>query len=154
AVAIFDVAARRAVLAIDRFSIRTLCYSIEGQRIAFSDRADAVPVVGAPILDRQALYDYFYFHLVPAPRTIFPGIRRLTSGFTLSYRDGTCNVFAHWTPQFEERNDSSFGELKSEFRQLIRDAVSAEARDCKVGCFLSGGTDSSTVAGTLCAVTR
>ena len=55
----------------------------------------------------------------------------------------------YWEPTFEEQRNPSFDTLKSEFRQLLQDSVAAQLDGSKPACFLSGGTDSSTVAGML-----
>ena len=53
----------------------------------------------------------------------------------------------YWVPSFNEQSGASFGELKDEFRQLLQSAVATQIGGSKPACFLSGGTDSSTVAG-------
>ena len=141
------------MLAVDRFSVKTLCYSVEDGRIAFSDRADSVPLERSRELDPQALFEYLYFHVIPAPRTVFQGVERLRAGHTLELADGRRRVIRHWRPIFEERHRQPLEELKREFRSLVEDAVRREAAGRRVGCFLSGGTDSSTVAGMLGRVT-
>jgi hypothetical protein len=63
--------ANASFLAVDRFAIETLCYRSDGKTLAFSDRADCVQGRGDE-LDPQAIFDYLYFHMIPAPRTDFP----------------------------------------------------------------------------------
>ncbi|MGN2390573.1 asparagine synthetase B family protein [Pelomicrobium sp. G1] len=153
AVAILDFAQGRGVLAVDRFARESLCYAREGTRLAFSNRADRVPLVRAPELDPQALFDYLYFHMIPAPRTVFRGVSRLPAGHALeANRDGV-RVQRHWVPRFEEERPAPLRSLAEEFRRLVREAVAREADGAAVGCFLSGGTDSSTVTGMLQEVT-
>ena len=77
AVAFVDLRNRSALLACDRFAIRGLCYALERGRLAFADRADSIPGGRGVDIDLQAIYDYLYFHVIPAPRTIFRGVSRL-----------------------------------------------------------------------------
>ena len=63
---IVDAARECVFLAVDRFAIETLCYRADAQTLAFSDRADCVPGRGKE-LDPQAIFDYLYFHMIPAP---------------------------------------------------------------------------------------
>jgi asparagine synthase (glutamine-hydrolysing) len=57
-------------------------------------------------------------------------------------------VAPYWQPEFAEpRGKLSFDALKSEFRELLRNAVARNLDGSTPACFLSGGTDSSTVAG-------
>lgn len=152
AVVVVDLRARSVLLATDRFSTHGLCYHWQGDRIAFSDRADSVPTAGAPQLDPQALFDYLYFHVIPAPRTAFRDVVRLAQGASLWFQRGKAQSLSHWNPKFDEDAHARSSDLRGDFRRLIREAVGREAEGGRVGCFLSGGTDSSTVAGTLCEV--
>ena len=72
-------ASGRTLLAVDRFSIRTLCYRLDRDLLRFAERADALADPGHEI-DPQAIFDYLYFHTIPSPRTIFKGIHRLPAG--------------------------------------------------------------------------
>ena len=62
---------------------------------------------------------------------------------------------SHWRPQFEEHRQESLADLSHQFRELLQNLTAIEvARPDKLGCFLSGGTDSSTVAGMLSAAAQ
>lgn len=152
----FAVAARddagRTLLAVDRFAIRTLCYQVDGNEIRYAERADELG--GAvPELDPQAVFDYLYFHVIPAPRTVFRNVHRLPAGHCALFEGGKLDVMRWWTPVFEEDRSQPLGSLREEFRSLLRLAIAEQAGRGRVGCFLSGGTDSSTVAGMLGLVT-
>jgi asparagine synthase (glutamine-hydrolysing) len=148
-----DARARRLLLAVDRFAIETACYGVDGDRLAFSDRADAVPV-RTRTLSAQTIHDYLYFHCVAAPSTAFREVSRLRNGEYLSLERGELRTAAHWHPRFDETPRDGLASLGGRFRGLVRDAVAREAGSAEtLGCFLSGGTDSSTIAGMLCEVT-
>jgi asparagine synthase (glutamine-hydrolysing) len=139
------------LLAVDRFSIETLCHAQEGDRISFAERADEVPVVDRG-LDTQSIYDYLHFHMIPAPSTVFRNVSRLPGGHALIVRNGSSQVRPYWRHEFVEDLRVDFQSAKSEFLRLVEDAVRRLAVEGRVGSFLSGGTDSSTVAGMLCRV--
>ena len=143
-----------AFMAVDRFATQTLCYRVDGKTLRFAERADALagPVGGQPDLDPQALFDYLYFHVIPSPRTIYRGVHRLPPGRCAHFRDGQLTVTPYWVPRFSEPARPSFKDLKEEFRQLLQNAVRRQLDGSKPACFLSGGTDSSTVAGMIGAV--
>jgi asparagine synthase (glutamine-hydrolysing) len=141
-------ASGRTLLAVDRFAVRTLCYRLDGERLRFAERADALADPGHEI-DPQAIFDYLYFHTIPSPRTIFRGIHRLPPGHYAEFEDGRLTVAPYWTPVFEERRDADFPALRDEFRRLLKEAVARQLGEGKPACFLSGGTDSSTVAGVI-----
>ena len=138
-----------AYLATDRFGSIPIYYAAEGIRFAFAQRADEVPLQSPPAIDPQALLRYVYFHCLPAPETVFQGVRRLRAAEeVIADRDGI-RVRAYWTPEFREER-RPFPERKEEFLGLLRSAVRREVEGGgTLGTFLSGGTDSSTVTGLL-----
>lgn len=136
------------LLAVDRFAIQTLCWRIREGQLAFSaradDLADLLPACG---VDLQAIYDYLHFHVIPSPRTVFEGVSRLPAGHCLHWRAGKATVTRYWTPRFEEPRSGDFESLKAEFLALLRQGVARQLKGAVPACYLSGGTDSSTVAG-------
>ena len=153
ALAIIDTRSQSVFLAVDRFSVQTLCYRMEGDTLSFSDRADCVPGRGDD-LDPQALFDYLYFHMIPAPRTIFRNIKRLPRAHALLISPNGVKEFRHWPMRFDEHHREPFDDARKAFLKLIRDSVAEEIEGhSNVGAFLSGGTDSSTVAGMLGQIT-
>jgi asparagine synthase (glutamine-hydrolysing) len=141
-----QVSPQRCVLAVDRFSIRSLCYRVDDGNLRFAARADEL-ADSSPEIDPQAIFDYLYFHVIPSPRTIYRGVYRLPAGHFAVFENGQLTVASYWVPTFEEARNVSFDDLKVEFKQLLRDAVSKQLDGSKPACFLSGGTDSSTIAG-------
>jgi len=147
----FSVAVRgsddRTYLAVDRFAVRTLCYRIAGHDVHCHERADAL-VGPTATHDAQALFNYLYFHVIPAPRTAFADVHRVPAGHCVRIDRGSADTVRWWNPVFEEPREASFEEMRDEFRALLRGAVGRElAISPDSACFLSGGTDSSTVAG-------
>jgi len=146
----FSVALRettgRVSMAVDRFAVHSLCYRVVGDQIRFAPRADELADADTPI-DPQAIFDYLYYHVIPSPRTIYTGIYRLPPGHYAVFEGGQLTVAPYWTPVFDEQRGASFDSLKVEFRQVLQDAVATQLDGSKPACFLSGGTDSSTVAG-------
>lgn len=149
-----DLDARTALLATDRAATRSPCYSLVGGEFVAGLTATDVTRMrsrGAE-LSRQAIYDYFYFHVIPAPRTIFDGVARLLPGEFVQIEDGGARVRPYWKPGYV-RVPRTLTQAKTEFRELLRSAVASQLAGPQVGAFLSGGTDSSTVAGMLGEVT-
>lgn len=143
-----DLAESRLGLASDRFNTKGFCYAQEGSRLSFADRANAVPALNHE-LDRQAIFDYLYFHVIPAPGTIFKNILRLEPGSRLIANGRQVDASPWWQAHFEEPADADFETCAGTFRQLIKNAVERNLDGSRVGAFLSGGTDSSTVVGML-----
>ncbi|WP_374403305.1 asparagine synthetase B [Niveibacterium sp.] len=133
----------------DRFSTHPLCWATEGSALALASRADWVPLADRQI-DPQGIFDYLYFHVIPAPRTIFRGVSRLEPGHLLDCgRSGVRND-QWWQPRFTQTPVGDVRALKARFVGAIRGAVERESANAgRVAAFLSGGTDSSTVIGML-----
>jgi asparagine synthase (glutamine-hydrolysing) len=148
---ILDESAGEAVLAIDRMGSQPLSYQISGDSLIFGSSADALVLhpLAKPEIDPQGLYNYVYFHMVPGAGTIYKGQQRLLPGEYLVYRKGKAETRRYWEMQFLEEETLPFGELKQEFLRLLHSSVSEAAGNQEVGAFLSGGTDSSTIAGIL-----
>ena len=145
----------RVFMAVDRFATRSLCYRIDGGRLRFADRADALADAHSE-LDPQSIFDYLFFHVIPSPRTVFQGVCRLPPGHSAVFEGSTLSVQPYWTPSFDERHGQPLADQVGEFRQLVEAAVRTQIGAIdpqRVGCFLSGGTDSSTVAGMFGRVT-
>ena len=140
-----------AILAIDRMGIHPLSFQISGGSFVFGSSADAIilhPKIKVEIAP-QSLYNYVYFHMVPGPSTIYQGQQRLLPGEYLIYRKGSVETHKYWEMRFVEDEKRPFQELKQDFRDLLRSSVREAIGGQEVGAFLSGGTDSSTIAGIL-----
>jgi len=140
-----------ALLAIDRMGIHTLSCAQRQGVLVFSTRTKSVsahPMVQQDI-DPQSLFDYFYFHLIPSPGTIYRGVEKLMPAQYLSFRNGRTEKGFYWSLPFNERSSDSLKERSRYFRQILTESVVATSHGEKLGAFLSGGTDSSTVCGIL-----
>jgi len=151
-IALWDEARDRALVAVDRFSTFPLYWAQQGGIVAFSARpAEAASLAGLGARpDLQAMLAYAYFHMVPAPLSIFEGVRRLDLGEALTVAEGRVEVKRYWNPVFDERRPFDFATERMAFLDALRDGVAectAGLASEQVGCFLSGGTDSSTIAG-------
>jgi len=146
----FSVALRepdgKVFIAIDRFAIRTLCYRQVGNQLLFAERADEL-ADSATEIDPQAIFDYLYFHSIPSPRTIFKGIYRVPAAHYVLFENGQLTVAPYWIAEFKEEPHQPFNKLRDEFLHLLQQSTARQLDDGKAGAFLSGGTDSSTIAG-------
>ena len=148
-----DLQHARATLVTDRFAVFPLCFSIVGSRIAFSDRADSVPLTSPREIDPQAIFNYVYSHVIPAPRTIFRGVERMQPATELSFDATGVHSRSTWIPAFAAKHDFNESRERERFLTLFRQSIEREVTTPRIGAFLSGGTDSSTVVGLLGQVT-
>jgi asparagine synthase (glutamine-hydrolysing) len=155
---VLDKRKRELLLATDRFGVHPLYFHATGSGTVFATRVGALiahPDVPGEI-DPQSIFDYLYFHMVPGPRGVYRGVERLEPGEYALARGGEVRRARYWTPRFEDENPADEAELALEYRARIRTAVRSclDSARGKVGAFLSGGTDSSTVVGVLRELTE
>jgi asparagine synthase (glutamine-hydrolysing) len=146
AVALWDAARRRLVLARDRYGIKPLYYRHATNELLFASELRALP---RGEIDLDALEAFLAFNSIPAPLTIFRDVRKLPAGHVLTWEDGQLELrrFARPAPvaASEVRSDDE-AELVEELRARLRDSVRAHlVSDVPVGVLLSGGLDSSTL---------
>jgi asparagine synthase (glutamine-hydrolysing) len=148
---IIDENANEAVLATDRMGTYPLSYQALAGGLIFASSADALrlhPSIRSEI-DPQSLYNYVYFHMVPGPDTIYQGQKRLLPGEYLVHSKGGIETGKYWEMRFREDERRPFQELRQEFLEVLHSSVRTAIGDDEAGAFLSGGTDSSTIAGIL-----
>jgi asparagine synthase (glutamine-hydrolysing) len=154
ALALIDGASRTTFIAVDRMGIERMAYAASSRGIVFSSSARAVAeselVSGR--LQPQALFDYLMLHIVPSPASVYDGVAKLRAGTFARFEAGRVTIERYWQPQFVEAQPVPEDELAAEIKQGVRAGVAACSPGAHSGAFLSGGLDSSSVAGMLCAV--
>ncbi|MCI0410150.1 MAG: asparagine synthetase B, partial [Acidobacteria bacterium] len=150
--AIWDPSKRRLMLVTDRFGIRPLVYAEREGFLAFASRLRSVTRL--PAIERrirpESILNYLFYSMVPSPDTIFEGMHKLPAGHFLLWQEGRTEVGCYWDLAFPEENRSrSFFAscLRNELERAVGRVLSDSGQSGSVGCFLSGGTDSSTVTG-------
>jgi len=154
AAAIVDTRDDTVVLAADRVGIEPLYYQADPKGVVFGSTGHAIDVHphGRAEIDPQGVYHYLYFGCSAAPGTVWRGRRRLLPGTCVTIRQGGADTRAYWTPAYEDDARVSLRDLADEFRDVFRACVRRAAEGARVGAFLSGGLDSSAVAGVLAEV--
>src|SRR5579862_3626726 len=151
-IAVWDLRSATLLLARDRFGIKPLCYAGDRSRVVFasyprgifaSQRVGKQPAI-------RAIANYLNYNNVPAPDTAFEGVRKVMPGECLVWRAGKTTATQYWELQYDEDGRGSADKLAAELLSKIEEAVRVTSGDLEVehsGCFLSGGTDSSTLVG-------
>jgi asparagine synthase (glutamine-hydrolysing) len=165
AVAVWDRRARRLFLARDRLGEKPLHYGWIGGGLVFASelKACAPHPAWTGALDHGAVSLFLGHGYVPAPWTIYAGMRKLAPGTVLEVsadaRDGICR--AYWSAP--ERAAASAAapfrgtveDAADTLQALVDDAVAMRMEaDVPLGAFLSGGIDSSTVVAAMEAARR
>ena len=147
----------RTALVRDRFGIKPLYIADDGNRIRFASTLPALLKAGGidTGIDVQALHNYMSFHaVVPAPRTILNGVRKLPAAtIRIVEADGTSRDHVYWQPPYERRTedvDLTREDWRDRVLEALRTAVARRmVADVPVGVLLSGGVDSSLITGLL-----
>jgi asparagine synthase (glutamine-hydrolysing) len=157
AFAIADRESGELTVGRDRLGIKPLYLAESPGRVRFASTVRALLDAGGvdTELDRYALHHYMSFHsVVPAPRTIYRGVRKLPPATVRVIRpDGSHTDTVYWTPAFE-RDPSRASWQPQDWQGALMDALrtAVERRmvaDVPVGVLLSGGIDSSVVVALL-----
>ena len=103
-----------------------------------------------PSVSRQAIYHHLNFSYIPTPFTIFEQVRKLPPGARLTADAEAVRVDRYWRPAYPEDLTGGEDDLAERLRQQMETSIGGyAASDAEAACFLSGGTDSSTIAGIL-----
>ena len=150
AFAIWDNGKKKLLLARDRLGIKPLFYKAEDSRIIFG--SEIKPILTCDLfkreLDFQALHDYLTFKYIPAPRTIFKGIRKLLPGHILVYKEGKIKLEKYWDvsyPSYYNDAQNKHFYIEKLDRMLSESVRRRLMSDVPLGAFLSGGIDSSAI---------
>jgi asparagine synthase (glutamine-hydrolysing) len=163
ALAVFDAATGELHLARDRLGEKPLYYGWAGDNLVFGSELKALrahPELSAAI-DRGALALFLRYTFVPAPHTIYEGIRKLLPGTTVTFTAGITPGHMPTPRPYWQLSEIVATRVRSNGSRTIpgdrADAVehlhdllldATELRltaDVPIGAFLSGGVDSSTV---------
>jgi asparagine synthase (glutamine-hydrolysing) len=150
AFALWDFRQQRLFLARDRFGIKPLYYTLDNTRLRFASNVQALLATGEvdTAIDPVALHHQFTLHgVVPAPHTIFQGVRKLAPAHCLLIdHRGEQRLRRYWTyPATRPEQPMSDQEWLDAIHESLREAVRKrnEVADVPVGVLLSGGLDSS-----------
>jgi asparagine synthase (glutamine-hydrolysing) len=150
AIALWDARRQRLVLARDRLGKKPLYWRLADRRLSFGSELKAL--LADPSLERtvdqEALAIYLGYQYVPAPRSILEGVQKLEPASVLTWDGGEPRIERYWSPVYEPKVERTLEEDREACLATLREAVRVRLRsDVPVGCFLSGGMDSSVVTG-------
>jgi asparagine synthase (glutamine-hydrolysing) len=149
AFALWDEGKRRLFAARDEFGVKPLYWWSDGTRVALASEIGALLDAGLvrPNVDRVALDHYLACRFVPAPRTLFEGIRKLPAASSLVVEEnGAARVETWRRPPGAPHRDLTDEDVAAQLAERFVDAVERQMMsDVPYGAFLSGGVDSAAV---------
>ncbi len=165
AMAVWDRKEKALHLVRDRLGIKPLFVAQFGDQIFFASELKSFHAAHAFALeiDPSSVTSFLRFGYVPAPHSIYRGVWKLMPGEHITFltQDSSCLSRRYWSAAdvalrgVESPFEFSDEEAISRLSDLLLDAVSRQMlADVPLGAFLSGGIDSSAIAGLMVAARR
>lgn len=153
AFAVWDARQRTLFLARDRVGKKPLYYAhlrpgAPDEALAFASELKSL--LADPSFERdvdpQALNHYLSYQYVPQPWSIFRRARKLAPAHWLLYREGQIRTERYWSLPYEPKQQMGEKEAVEATLEALDEAVRVRLMsEVPLGCFLSGGIDSSAV---------
>src|ERR1035437_4929029 len=146
---IWDSVNRKIFIARDRVGKKPLYYTVCGNQFIFASEIKAIFANNKVKreLDHKAIDQVFTFWTTLPGRTSFKDIKELPAGSYLSITENNVTVKQYWDFNFalpHELTNFNTNEIISYSKELLIDSIGIRLRaDVSVGCYLSGGLDSS-----------
>ena len=151
ALALWDENRQQLLLARDRLGKKPLFYSVAGSRLAFGSELAVFKAISGWRLkvSLRAFQQYVENGYVPGPHSILDGVQRLPAGHYAVWDQTGWRSQCYWALPRRPgaRRKGSAAEAALDLEATLQDAVAGRLEsDVPLGCFLSGGVDSSLVA--------
>ncbi len=154
ALSLWDGASGTLYLATDRFRIHPLFYYQDETKIVFSSRIKGILACPLPVeltVNPESIIDVVASSAIPTPKTIFKEIKKIPPGNVLEYRNGQIRLNSYWDISFYDQGNNNEKDLalklKMHFDDAVLERLKVDGDSDRIGTFLSGGIDSSTLTG-------
>lgn len=148
AFAVWDSMRQQVFLCRDRFGVKPLFYTVQGDKLLFASEIKgllAYPSVKAEV-DKEGLCELFA--MSPARTAglgVFKDIFELKSANSMIISRNGTKIFPYWSLKSSEHTDS-YDDTVEKVRELLQDAIRRQlVSDVPIGTLLSGGLDSSII---------
>ncbi|WP_234016246.1 asparagine synthase (glutamine-hydrolyzing) [Magnetospirillum gryphiswaldense] len=148
--ALYDGASHALTLVRDRLGIKPLYWTrLDDGTVVFASEVKGLFASGlvVPEVEEAGVAAYLAHNWVPAPATLWRGVRKLAPGHMLTIdADGTIAERCYWRPHPAATVPGDFDQAVEEMTALLDDSVRLQLRaDVPLGALLSGGLDSGLV---------
>ena len=148
AIGLWDAKAKKLLLARDRYGKKPLFYSHKEEELSFASELEALLAAegGIPKISGEGFASYLRYGYVPGSDTVLPQVLQLRAGHLLQWQAGKLQQTTFGdAPEYRSRVMKD-GEFLHQLDTRLQAAVEARLiSDVPLGCFLSGGIDSSLV---------
>lgn len=152
AFALWDHKDEKLLVATDPFGIRPIVFSQKPENFIAASRIRHILNYHnvSEEIDPGGIYHYLFFQAICSPLTIYKEIRKLEPGKGMIFSEDVLTFFTHfdlkYQPDFDKNENYWIGAIPREIEKAVKRFIPLSPYE-RTGCFLSGGTDSSTIAG-------
>jgi asparagine synthase (glutamine-hydrolysing) len=152
AFAIWDGLNKNIYVITDPYGIKPVVYSDQNGHFSAASRIKQLlyPQILPKTINLDAIYHYLFFQAICSPLTIYKEIFKLEPGKGLHHKQNKLIQFTHYDITYKPDRSLTEKEWTSQIYDHVKKAVDVFvplSPHEKTGCFLSGGTDSSSIAG-------
>lgn len=150
---LWDSNKRNLIAVRDRFGIKPLYYFQNNNDFYFASEVKSLQKYGIPLQwDEESLYHSLFLIAPLQNRSLFNGVKQVPPGHLMTINEKDFNIKQYWDS--EHPKESDIGNRKTdeqyieEFKNVLEESIKIRLRaDVPLACYLSGGLDSSSVAG-------
>ena len=148
--AIYDIEEDLLFLARDRYGIKPLIYYIDENRFVFGSEMKSLMAFKVPKeLNYDSINHYFQLSYIPQPATCFKNVLKLEPGHYAKVKNKQITITPYYTLKYSPENYTqlNYQQQQEKLRELLDNSIQQRLiADVPLGCFLSGGIDSSIIS--------
>jgi asparagine synthase (glutamine-hydrolysing) len=145
---LWDTKQQKLLLGRDRFGIQPLFYSQQKDGLIFGTSLRSLLKTGliSKQLNSQVVLEYLLYCYNPSQQTLIESVQKVPASHFLSFDGSTLNLHRYWNLSFTEQHQKTEAQYCEEIPVLMEEAVRLRIDPSqKLGVFLSGGIDSSSM---------
>ena len=157
AFAILDTTNKRLILARDRMGIKPLYYYTDNKTLIFC--SELRPILATKITNNNfsttGIFQYLSYGRLGSPETIIDSIHELPPGHYLIAEKNRIQIEKYWDPLNNIKSLPQKTSITEQINETLEEAIRLRLMsDVPLGAFLSGGIDSSALAGIMADSTQ
>jgi asparagine synthase (glutamine-hydrolysing) len=157
AFAVWDCENQTLFLARDHLGQKPLFFYQRGNDFLFASEIKSILASGIvePEIDLNGLWHYVSLRFMPDRYSLFKNIQKLPAATSLLIKDGDFRLRRYWKLDFKNKLPNNELEIKEGLDSLLAETVKMHLlSDVRVGAFLSGGIDSTTISAMMAGATK
>ncbi len=157
AFAVWDSEDQTLFLARDHLGQKPLFFYQRGQDFLFASEIKSILASGVvePEIDLNGLWHYVSLRFMPDRYSLFKNIQKLPAATSLLIKNGDLRLRRYWELDFTTKLRNSEHEIEDGLDSLLDETVKMHLlSDVRVGAFLSGGIDSTTISAMMAGASK